>query len=54
MQVSFDLLSAAGVRKYGEFANDAADSPSRYGGPLSGEHGDGKSRALPPKMFGPD
>ncbi len=55
MQVSFDLLSAAGVRKYGEFVNDAADLVVRYGGSLSGEHGDGKSRsALLPKMFGPD
>jgi FAD/FMN-containing dehydrogenase/Fe-S oxidoreductase len=55
MQVSFDLLSAAGVRKYGEFVNDAADLVVRYGGSLSGEHGDGKSRsALLPKMFGPE
>ncbi|HKF67532.1 MAG TPA: FAD-binding oxidoreductase, partial [Vicinamibacterales bacterium] len=55
MQVSFDLQSAAGVRKYGDFVNDAADLVVRYGGSLSGEHGDGKSRsALLPKMFGPE
>ena len=53
MQVSFDLQSQAGVRKYGAFVNDAADLVVRYGGSLSGEHGDGKSRsALLPKMFG--
>jgi FAD/FMN-containing dehydrogenase/Fe-S oxidoreductase len=55
MQVSFDLQSAAGVRKYGDFVNEAADLVVRYGGSLSGEHGDGKSRsALLPKMFGPE
>jgi FAD/FMN-containing dehydrogenase/Fe-S oxidoreductase len=55
MQVSFDLQSAAGVRKYGAFVDDAADLVVRYGGSLSGEHGDGKSRsALLPKMFGPE
>jgi Fe-S oxidoreductase len=55
MQVSFDLQSDAGVRKYGAFVNDAADLVVRYGGSISGEHGDGKSRsALLPKMFGPE
>ena len=55
MQVSFDLQSEAGVRKYGAFVNDAADLVVRYGGSISGEHGDGKSRsALLPKMFGPE
>ena len=53
MQVSFDLQSAAGVAKYGRFVDDAADLVVRYGGSISGEHGDGKSRsALLPKMFG--
>jgi FAD/FMN-containing dehydrogenase/Fe-S oxidoreductase len=55
MQVSFDLRSEAGVRKYGAFVNDAADLIVRHGGSISGEHGDGKSRsALLPKMFGPE
>jgi Fe-S oxidoreductase len=55
MQVTFDLQSAAGVRKYGTFVDEAADLVVRYGGSLSGEHGDGKSRsALLPKMFGPE
>ncbi len=55
MQVSFDLQSAAGVEKYGRFVDEAANLVVRYGGSISGEHGDGKSRsALLPKMFGPD
>ncbi len=54
MRVSFDLLSEAGIRNYGEFINRAADLVVSYGGSLSGEHGDGQSRAaLLPKMFGP-
>ena len=37
------------------FVDDAADLVVRYGGSLSGEHGDGQSRsALLPKMFGPE
>jgi FAD/FMN-containing dehydrogenase/Fe-S oxidoreductase len=55
MQVSFDLQSEAGIRRYGEFIDRAADLVVSYGGSLSGEHGDGQSRgALLPKMFGPE
>ena len=55
MRVSFDLESEAGIRKYGEFVEEAADLVVSYGGSLSGEHGDGQSRgALLPKMFGPE
>ena len=55
MRVSFDLRSEAGIRKYGEFVERAADLVVSYGGSLSGEHGDGQSRgALLPKMFGPE
>jgi FAD/FMN-containing dehydrogenase/Fe-S oxidoreductase len=55
MQVSFDLLSEPGIRKYLEFIDRAADLVLRYGGSLSGEHGDGQARAaLLPKMFGPE
>jgi FAD/FMN-containing dehydrogenase/Fe-S oxidoreductase len=55
MRVSFDLQSEAGIRKYGEFVEKAADLVVGYGGSLSGEHGDGQSRgALLPKMFGPE
>jgi FAD/FMN-containing dehydrogenase/Fe-S oxidoreductase len=53
MQVSFDFETEAGIRRYAEFVDRAADLVVRYGGSLSGEHGDGQSRgALLPKMFG--
>src|SRR5437016_4100247 len=53
MRVSFDLESENGIRKYSEFIGRAADLVVGYGGSLSGEHGDGQSRAaLLPKMFG--
>ena len=55
MQVSFDLQSDPGIRKYAEFVDRAADLVVSYGGSISGEHGDGQARgALLPKMFGPD
>lgn len=55
MRVTFDLESEAGVRQYGAFIERAADLVIAYGGSLSGEHGDGQSRAaLLPKMFGPE
>src|SRR5258708_26538181 len=53
MRVSFDLESENGIRKYSEFIDRGADLVVSYGGSLSGEHGDGQSRAaLLPKMFG--
>jgi Fe-S oxidoreductase len=55
MQVSFDLESEPGIRRFTEFLDRAADLCVRYGGSLSGEHGDGQARAaLLPKMFGPE
>ncbi len=55
MRVSFDLQSETGIRNYMEFVERAADLVVSYGGSLSGEHGDGQSRAaLLPKMFGPE
>jgi FAD/FMN-containing dehydrogenase/Fe-S oxidoreductase len=55
MRVTFDLESEPGIRKYGEFIERASDLVVSYGGSLSGEHGDGQSRAaLLPKMFGPE
>ncbi len=53
VRIDFDLRSDEGVQKYLAFINDAADLVVSYGGSLSGEHGDGQSRAaLLPKMFG--
>jgi FAD/FMN-containing dehydrogenase/Fe-S oxidoreductase len=55
MQVSFDFETEQGIRRYEQFINRGADLVVRYGGSLSGEHGDGQSRgALLPKMFGPE
>jgi FAD/FMN-containing dehydrogenase/Fe-S oxidoreductase len=54
-RMDYDLESAEGVRKFRQFMEEAADLVVRYGGSLSGEHGDGQSRAeLLPKMFGPE
>ncbi|HEY6050374.1 MAG TPA: FAD-linked oxidase C-terminal domain-containing protein, partial [Thermoanaerobaculia bacterium] len=52
-RTNFDLQSAEGLRRYRAFVSEAADLVVSYGGSLSGEHGDGQSRAeLLPKMFG--
>ncbi len=54
-RMNYDLESAEGVRKFRQFMEEAADLVVAYGGSLSGEHGDGQSRAeLLPKMFGPE
>jgi FAD/FMN-containing dehydrogenase/Fe-S oxidoreductase len=50
---NFDLETAAGIAKYRAYIDEAADLCIKYNGSLSGEHGDGQSRAeLLPKMFG--
>ena len=55
LRINFDLESAAGIRRYREFIDRAADIVLAHGGSLSGEHGDGQARAaLLPKMFGPE
>ncbi len=52
-RIDFDLLTEDGLEHYKHFTNDAADLVLRYGGSLSGEHGDGQSRAdLLEKMYG--
>lgn len=52
-RITFNVVTAEGIRNYRSFAEEAADLVVRYGGSLSGEHGDGQSRAeLLPKMFG--
>ena len=54
-RLNFDLRSKDGIAKYRKFVEEAADLVVSYGGSLSGEHGDGQSRAeLLPKMFGPE
>ena len=55
MRINFDLQSKQGIANYRKFVEEAADLVITYGGSLSGEHGDGQSRAeLLPKMFGPE
>src|SRR5579885_559501 len=52
-RISFDLKTAEGIKHYRSFISEAADLVVSYGGSLSGEHGDGQSRAeFLPKMFG--
>jgi FAD/FMN-containing dehydrogenase/Fe-S oxidoreductase len=50
---NFDLKTTDGIRTYRRFLDEASDLVLSLGGSLSGEHGDGQSRAeLLPKMFG--
>lgn len=50
---NFDLATREGIAKYRRFVDEATDLVLRYGGSISGEHGDGQSRGeLLPKMFG--
>ncbi len=54
-RISFDMQSKEGITRFRRFMEEAADLVVSYGGSLSGEHGDGQSRAeLLPKMFGPE
>ena len=52
-RVNFDLMSAPGIRKWRSFMEEATDLVTGYGGSISGEHGDGQSKAeFLYKMFG--
>ncbi|HEX8908014.1 MAG TPA: FAD-binding and (Fe-S)-binding domain-containing protein, partial [Anaeromyxobacteraceae bacterium] len=52
-RIDFDLTTARGVESYRAFVTEAAHLVVSHGGSLSGEHGDGQSRAeLLPIMFG--
>src|SRR5213082_1594165 len=52
---NFDLVTKPGIAKFRRWLEDASDLVLELGGSLSGEHGDGQSRAeLLPKMFGPE
>ena len=54
-RVGFDLRTEAGLATWQRFLEEAADLVVRYGGSLSGEHGDGQARAaLIHKMYGPE
>jgi FAD/FMN-containing dehydrogenase/Fe-S oxidoreductase len=52
---NFDLVTRPGIEKFRRWLEDASDIVVELGGSISGEHGDGQSKAeLLPKMFGDD
>jgi len=52
-RINFDLKTTEGVAAFRRFVEEAADLVVSLGGSLSGEHGDGQSRAeLLPRMYG--
>src|ERR1041385_7357605 len=52
-RIDFGLKTHEGIQNYLRFTKEAAELIKRYGGSLSGEHGDGQSRGeLLPIMFG--
>jgi FAD/FMN-containing dehydrogenase/Fe-S oxidoreductase len=54
-RIDFDLETAGGIEKFRRFLHDAAHLVVSLGGSISGEHGDGQSKAeLLPIMFGDD
>jgi FAD/FMN-containing dehydrogenase/Fe-S oxidoreductase len=55
LRINFDFSSEPGIARYRTFIDRAADLVVSMGGSISGEHGDGQSRAaLLEKMFGPE
>ena len=54
-RIDFGLKDKSGIEKYQRFVREAAAIVSSFGGSISGEHGDGQSKAdLLPIMFGPE
>lgn len=52
-RIDFDLKTRDGIRKFRNFLFEAAELVTKHGGSISGEHGDGQSKAeLLPIMFG--
>ena len=52
-RIDFGLKTHDGIQNYLSFTEEGAELVKRYGGSLSGEHGDGQSRGeLLPIMFG--
>jgi Fe-S oxidoreductase len=52
-RINFDLSTEAGLKNWQTFLDEAADLVIKYGGSLSGEHGDGEARgALLVRMYG--
>jgi len=54
-RITFDTRSSEGVERFREFSRELATTVVKYGGSLSGEHGDGQAKAeFLPIMFGTD
>jgi len=54
-RITFELRTPAGLGHWRRFLADAAQLVVRYGGALSGEHGDGQAKAeFLPAMYGPE
>lgn len=54
-RINFGLRDENGIAAWRRFLAEAADLVVRYGGSISGEHGDGQSKAeLLGKMYGPE
>jgi FAD/FMN-containing dehydrogenase len=52
-RITFDLRSVEGIARWRGFLRKAADLVVKYGGSLSGEHGDGQAKAeFLPAMYG--
>src|SRR5579885_673606 len=52
-RINFGLRDEGGIERWRAFLDEAADLVVRFGGSISGEHGDGQSKAeLLDKMFG--
>ena len=52
-RISFDTRTEEGVRQWRSFSNEIARTVVKYGGSLSGEHGDGQAKAeFLPIMYG--
>jgi len=54
-RINFDFRSRRGLDAMRSFMQEATDLVVKYGGSISGEHGDGQARAeFLPRMYGPE
>ncbi|MEU4454497.1 FAD-binding and (Fe-S)-binding domain-containing protein [Nocardioides sp. NPDC023903] len=55
VRIDFELEDDAGRQRFGDFLTDAAHLVAKYGGSMSGEHGDGRARSeLLKYMYAPE
>lgn len=54
IRIDFPLAAPEGTSRFGDFLDASAELVAKYGGSLSGEHGDGRARSgLLPHMYSP-